>query len=186
MPTQNECVKTLKENEAVWTSRETLMYKRDSRFDYYKDGKKLKSSFIHFNPFKDKIVAVLKEESSVIGYIFNHVQITAEEKEKILRGLRKHVNTKNLEKEFKPVFESNDASNTSVLDHNSAFVIGTKYEKEQPYLNKVFDITMGKDYNPDPLVEFSFIDYVEKKFNEGFKNLFYPNSRKTSGFSPRI
>ena len=62
----DECVKTLKENEAVWTSRETLMYKRDSRFDYYKDGKKLKSSFIHFNPFKDKIVAVLKEESSII------------------------------------------------------------------------------------------------------------------------
>jgi hypothetical protein len=44
MPKQNECVKTLKENEAVWTSRETLMYKRDSRFDYYKDGEKLKSS----------------------------------------------------------------------------------------------------------------------------------------------
>ena len=173
MPKQNECVKTLKENEAVWTSRETLMYKRDSRFDYYKDGEKLKSSFIHFNPFKDKIIAVLKEESSVIGYIFNHVQITAEEKEKILRGLRKHVNTKNLEKEFKPVFESNDVSNTIVLDHNSAFVIGTKYEKELTYLNKVFDITMGKDYNPDPLVEFSFIDYVEKKFNAGFKNLFY-------------
>ena len=173
MPKQNECVKTLKENEAVWTSRETLMYKRDSRFDYYKDGEKLKSSFIHFNPFKDKIIAVLKEESSIIGYIFNHVQITAEEKEKILRGLRKHVNTKNLEKEFKPVFESNDVSNTIVLDHNSAFVIGTKYEKESTYLNKVFDITMGKDYNPDPLVEFSFIDYVEKKFNAGFKNLFY-------------
>ena len=103
----------------------------------------------------------------------DHVQITAEEKEKILRGLRKHVNTKNLEKEFKPVFESNDVSNTIVLDHNSAFVIGTKYEKEQTYLNKVFDITMGKDYNPDPLVEFSFIDYVEKKFKAGFKNLFY-------------
>jgi hypothetical protein len=79
MPKQNECVKTLKENEAVWTSRETLMYKRDSRFDYYKDGEKLKSSFIHFNPFKDKIIPklllmtfVLKNGKTVIGeMIFN-------------------------------------------------------------------------------------------------------------------
>lgn len=165
---------TLKENEACWIAHDTLLYKKDSRFDFYCNNKKLTGKSFTFKLEGDPIEYVSKTDKNITGYIFNGLRISIEDKDRIMKSLSKYMRSTNIEKEFIPIFAI--AASERILSLDDMTIVGTKYNKSLSYIKNVIDTSNSTKFNKDPIIEFNVIDYIEFKFKKDIKNIFLNKS----------
>lgn len=167
----------LKENEACWIAHDTLLYKKDSRFDFYCNNKKLTGKSFTFKLEGDPIEYVSKTDKNITGYMFNGLQISIEDKARIMKSLSKYVRTINVEKEFIPIFAI--AASERILSLDDMTIVGTKYNKSLSYIENIIDTSNGTKFNSDPIIKFNILDYIDFKFKNDIKNRFLHNKFNT-------